>query len=60
MFYVKLIYSRVDKIGLCVIEFAFLTNIQFLRRCMLLMHYMGIPMFLKDFYRAKCAARERP
>ena len=49
-FYVEVIYPRVNKIGLYVIDFAFLTKNQFLRRCMLLMNYMGMPVFLKDVY----------
>jgi hypothetical protein len=49
-FYVEVIYQRVNKILLYVIDFAFLTNNQFLSRCMLLMNYMCIPVFLKDVY----------
>lgn len=60
VFYVEVMYSRVSKIGIYVIDFAFLTNNQFLRRCMLLMNYMGISVLLKDVYRTKYAARERP
>ena len=60
MFYVEVIYSRVNKIGHYVIDFAFLTNSHFLRRCVLLMNCVGILIFFKDIYRTTCAARERP
>ena len=40
-------YYRVNKIGLHVIDFVFLNKNQVLRRCMLLMNYMGITCFLE-------------